>query len=122
MHRPTSGLATTLGRIANDRGRRAEQRAHDAMHAHRDDWPAWIEDVRPATEAEDRRGIDLVAQTDVGKLYLQVKCGSYGMKRHRARYPRIPAVAVKRDEGRRLYCRVLDCFAEARRAILEKRG
>ena len=111
-----------LGRIANDRGRRAEQRAHDAMHAHRDDWPPWLGDVRPATDAEDRRGIDLVAQTDVGKLYLQVKCGSYGTKRHRQRYPRIPVLAVKGDKGRRLFCRVLDCFATERRRVLALRG
>lgn len=60
------------GRAGNDRGRAAEARAvrlmPDAVAG-----VAWVSSWRVATADEDARGIDLVVESDVGPLHLQVK-------------------------------------------------
>lgn len=63
--------------------------------------PPWLLSARHASRAEDRAGIDIVLETDVGRLYLQVKSSTRGMlgflekKRWR---PRIAVVVVRRDD------------------------
>lgn len=69
-----SRVTQLIGRSANARGSNSERIAlaaaemaveqNEHLHA-----------ARAATPAEDRRGIDLVIDSDVGPLYLQVKDG-----------------------------------------------
>jgi hypothetical protein len=67
----------TLGKIGNDRGKENEEAAlQDGM-------PHWLFTVRIATAQEDAGGIDIVADSDVGPLYLQVKSSRRGVLEHR---------------------------------------
>lgn len=62
------------------RGRAAEERVCRLM----DDVVAsvpWLTSWRPATSVEDERGVDIVTESDVGPLYLQVKAGKRGASR-----------------------------------------
>lgn len=64
--------------IARERGRRTEDRFFRIFeHGYiPDNYPTWFYGFRAQTPREDREGIDAVAFTDMGKLYLQIK-GSY---------------------------------------------
>lgn len=67
-------LAQILGADARKRGCRSEHRVLEALSL--PSRPAWIRTVRAATKAEDRAGIDVVIESDLGKLYVQVKTGT----------------------------------------------
>lgn len=64
------------GHRGNERGRDAERRALCLL------WerpPRWLRSVRAAHRAEDCRGVDLVAQTDIGPCEIQVKASHTGV-------------------------------------------
>jgi hypothetical protein len=44
--------------------------------------PHWWFDLRGATKEEDRRGIDAVLTTDVGKIFFQIKSSRCGLDKH----------------------------------------
>jgi hypothetical protein len=50
--------------------------------------------ARAATRAEDNRGIDIVVDSDVGKLYLQVKSSRAGRAGFAERHPHLRAAVV----------------------------
>ncbi|GEM_PF-5632750 len=57
------------------------------------DWekPAWLDTIRPGSEAEDHKGIDFVMETkDVGKIFIQVKSSTWQADRFMAKHPRNP--------------------------------
>jgi hypothetical protein len=65
-----------FGKVANQRGRGNEKRVLDAcLLAAR---PGWMQAARLATREEDHDGIDVVIESDVGKLYVQVKSSRRG--------------------------------------------
>ena len=81
--------------------------------------------MRLVTRAEDRAGIDLVAASDVGPLYVQVKSSNDGRRRYeqrgRRRFMVEVVVAPVRCPG--LYrARLLDALADLRRRVQAKRG
>jgi len=60
------------GRQGNRKGHEAETRALNAAHSLclvR----SWLRSARKATPDEDGRGIDIVVETTIGPLYLQIK-------------------------------------------------
>lgn len=54
-------------------GHEKEKRIAKLLNASLDILPPWIFSARMATSAEDARGIDLVLETDVGDIHLQLK-------------------------------------------------
>lgn len=67
---PHTRVQGELGRI---RGEQAEARVVSLLQQ-ADLVPPWILGARRAAPAEDRRGVDVLVQTDVGILRVQVKC------------------------------------------------
>ena len=70
----------TLGKIGNERGKENEETTLAALQ---DGMPHWLYSARLATKKEDAAGIDIVAESDVGPLYLQVKSSRRGVLEHR---------------------------------------
>lgn len=102
------------------RGIESEWRFFRALREYRKDWCPWLTKVRWATEQEDSRGIDFVAQTrDVGDIYVQVK-SSPGIAeeymRKAAQGPFDVVIIVIRRE----YTRA-EIFSRARKLLSESR-
>ncbi len=81
-------LAQILGKDAKKRGRTNETRVIEALAL--PTRPPWMRSVRRGTKAEDHAGIDVVVESDVGKLFVQVKSSRGGKaafleRRRRAR-------------------------------------
>lgn len=77
------------GRAANKKGKVAEERALTAAELISTEI-SWLQACRLATKTEDNKGIDLVAITAIGPLYIQVKSSysqarRYRLKRRKAR-------------------------------------
>jgi len=82
--------------IARARGRRNEERALAACRSAAR--PEWMKSARLAAHREDHAGIDLVLETDVGQLFLQVKSSMTGkVKFESVRRKHRIAVVVVRD-------------------------
>lgn len=65
--------------LGKERGLRSESRVFEAFQTMRAHWPRWLHSIRPATDAEDLRGIDFVFRaSDDSELYLQVKSSRRG--------------------------------------------
>ncbi|HEY1691121.1 MAG TPA: hypothetical protein VGG39_03115 [Polyangiaceae bacterium] len=88
-------LAQMLGADARRRGKRSERHVLQALSL--PSRPEWMRSVRPATKEEDRAGIDVVVESDVGKLFVQVKSSQGGKARFEAkrRSARIAVVVAK---------------------------
>jgi hypothetical protein len=67
-----------------------ERRFRKGMERKRDEglFPEWLGFVIAAEPSEDRRGTDMWAYTDVGKIPLQIKASQSGKERHIQRYNR----------------------------------
>jgi hypothetical protein len=67
-----------------------ERRFRKGMERKRDEglFPEWLGFVVAAEQSEDRRGTDMWAYTDVGKIPLQIKASQSGKERHVQRYNR----------------------------------
>jgi hypothetical protein len=87
-------VKSLLGEVAAARGRSAEERVVEALAL--PSRPAWIHDARRATKAEDHAGIDAVVESDVGKLFVQVKSSRTGKAKfqERKRSVRVAVVVV----------------------------
>jgi len=83
-----------VGKLAAERGRARERHvlAACALRAR----PAWMRNARAATRVEDHRGIDVVIDSDVGKLFVQVKSSLMGKAKfeRRRRHARVVVVVV----------------------------
>jgi hypothetical protein len=112
-----------LGRLNLERGRDNEARVLAACTL--DARPAWMVRARKATAAEDRDGIDIVIESDVGKLFLQVKSSRLGkshfeQKRRRATVSVIIASAADTPEA--ILGRVVAALRPVRAAHLSERA
>lgn len=67
--------------LSDPRGDAAERRVLAALT--RPDRPAWIVKVRRARRGENRSGVDVVVDTDVGRVFLQVKSSVAGAQKWR---------------------------------------
>lgn len=80
-HRITS-FHKALGSATNQKGREAEIAVLATLiRSEGNPLPAWVEAARYSTPDEERRGIDIVVMTDVGRLFLQVKRSREGVRR-----------------------------------------
>jgi hypothetical protein len=115
-------LAQILGADAKKRGRRSEDHVLEALAL--PSRPEWIRSVRKATKTEDRAGIDVVVESDVGKLFVQVKSSRGGKthfeeKRRRARIAVVVAKVTDSPEG--LLRKVVGELAKMRAGYLKER-
>jgi hypothetical protein len=83
-----------LGKIATQRGRSSERRVLEACNLTAR--PEWMRSARAATRVEDHDGIDVVVESDIGKLYVQVKSSRRGKAAfvERRRRARVAVVVV----------------------------
>jgi hypothetical protein len=87
-------VARVLGKIGSERGRANEHHVLEAcLLASR---PAWMVSARAGTRAEDHDGIDVVVESDVGKLYVQVKSSRTGKAAFVKRRPRVSPITAPR--------------------------
>lgn len=107
-----------LGLANNERGAWNERRV---LHVLSSDVPAWVRSARAATKAEDRKGIDVVVDTDVGMLYLQVKSSRKGAERFDPRGKMIGVVVAGDASEKQLRRRVLGILGELRRQVQDRR-
>ena len=84
-----------LRKLARDRGQENERRFIAALTSNNDCMlPLWLRSVRCATKDEDHHGIDAVLETDVGKIFFQVKSSQRGAEKHRRRRRRIHTIVM----------------------------
>ena len=83
----------TSGHRSGEKGRLAEQRCVNIVAKLSVQFPSIIS-VRLATDKEDARGIDVVVETDLGKLYLQVKSSHYGAHKYRRKRPNAKTIVI----------------------------
>lgn len=81
------------GRHANKKGRTAEERALAAV-AHIAIKFTWMQNHRLATKPEDAKGIDVVVNTSIGPLYIQVKSSRTGVRHYKERRRKARVVIV----------------------------
>lgn len=71
-----------IRREARHRGWLRELWALQALTDNPETIPAWCTRAERASVEEDKRGIDIVVHTDVGKLYLQIKGSTYAVDKY----------------------------------------
>lgn len=78
--------------------------------------PSWLRRTRRATRIEDRSGIDVVVETDVGTMLIQVKSSDFGKERFRPRrFLGISIVVVRAaDTPEGLLGKVVDALSDLR--------
>ena len=116
-------IARVLGKLGSERGRANERHVLDACLLPQR--PAWMTSARAGTRAEDHDGIDVVVESDVGKLLLQVKSSrtgkaAFAQRRRRARVAVV--VAKSGDTLEEILRRVVGALAPVRRQYLTERG
>ncbi len=115
-------LAQILGKDAKKRGRRSEHWVLEALALPAR--PSWIRSARKATPAEDHAGIDAVVESDVGKLFVQVKSSRGGKAAflERRRSARIAVVVVRvTDSPEAVLAKVVGELAKIRAEYLALR-
>jgi hypothetical protein len=116
-------IACLLGKLGSERGRANEHHALEACLL--PTRPAWMTSARAATRAEDHDGIDVVVESDVGKLFVQVKSSRTGKAAFAARRRRahVAVVVVKSgDTLEEILRRVVGALGPVRRQYLTERG
>lgn len=111
-----------------DRGRlKGEYNERRVRHVFDDaPMPPWLRELVPATPAQDAEGIDYVAHTDVGEIYVQIKSSRVGARcfrrKHGARARYIAIVLVRGHDSREtIRCRLLSQVGELRAFFRDKR-
>ncbi len=120
---PPRNVHAILGKIANQRGRTSEQRVLEACQL--PGRPGWMKSARAATRAEDHDGIDVVVESDVGKLFVQVKSSLRGKAdfEERRRRARVAVVVVGAgDAAEKVLRKVVGELAKVRAGYLKERG
>ena len=89
--------------------------------------PEWLKFARLATHNEDSKGIDIVVDSDVGKIYLQVKGSSAHQIQFEASHKRkveiMPVIIVDlREIVSEVRSNALNLITPLRQRFLEKRG
>ena len=116
-------VARVLGRLGNERGRANEHHALEACLL--PTRPAWMTSARAGTRAEDHDGIDVVVESDVGKLFLQVKSSRTGKAAfaERRRRAHVAVVVVRAgDTLEEILRRVVGALAPMRKQYRGERG
>ncbi len=116
-------VSRVLGKIGTERGRTNERHVLEACLL--PTRPAWMKSARAATRAEDHDGIDVVVESDVGKLLIQVKSSRTGKAAfaERRRRAQVAVVVVKSGDALdAVLRRVIGALAPLRKQFLAERG
>ena len=116
-------IACLLGKLGSERGRANEHHALEACLL--PTRPAWMTSARAATRAEDHDGIDVVVESDVGKLFVQVKSSRTGKAAfaERRRRAHVAVVVVKSgDTLEEILRRAVGALAPVRKRYLTQRA
>ncbi len=84
--------------------------------------PVWLLGARICTEEEDAQGIDVVVETDIGPVYLQVKSSYDNAKKFLRRWPQrnVGMVVVRpQDDQETIFNKALDSAAKQRSQVLK---
>lgn len=112
-------------KVAKEKGAGSEARILHILLGSESDWPGWLKTIRPATEEEDKTGCDIVAGTDVGKLYLQVKSSWTGVDHfNNRRRSKLISTIVSRplDEPEKLFKIAIRKLSDMRDQVRKIRG
>jgi len=114
-----------IGSVAQKKGRDGESRVLLALQNAQSTWPNWLKSIRKATNTEDKKGCDLVADTDVGQLYLQIKSSQTGVKKFGQRQ-RKKMIAVMLSKPNMTQSQIasqgIEALGALHQLILERRG
>jgi len=116
------GVRRVLGKLANERGAKNEDRVVEACALPAR--PPWLLSARKATRAEDAQGIDVVIESDVGKLFVQVKSSRGGKARfvERGRAHVAVVVVTHADSSEKVLRKVVGEVSRLRAQYLKLRG
>lgn len=110
-----------IGDAARAKGENRELRALASLVL--GEIPPWLLSVRRATVDEDRRGVDIIGESDVGQIMLQVKGCAAAARSFKAdprsRYIEVVIVDERTDDAT-IRVRVIDAFGRAREATRER--
>lgn len=124
-------LSKVFRKIGRGRGRDTEDRFFRLFRYGKvpPDFPSWFHGFRSATQEEDCAGIDAVAFTDVGKIFIQIKSSWAGVqkfKKQQEQYHKrgwIFLVIVRSsDSDNDILERTRHVLSQARTAILSHRN
>lgn len=112
-----------LGKVGRERGTSSEARVLAACQL--EGRPPWMVSARAATREEDHAGIDVVIESDVGKLFVQVKSSRRGkaafLERRRRAVVGVVVASVA-DAPERLLAKVVGALAPIRKKYLAERA
>lgn len=121
-----SVLGPILGQTRNNLGREREETALEALQRHSDPiTPHWLRSSRKATVTEDRQGIDIVAMTDIGKLFIQIKGTERAVEQFTAAHPKgniLPFIINKHKDPGTLRQELISCLERERARIIALRS
>lgn len=110
--------------VSNNKGRETERRFFEAMREFRNKRPEWLLSIRRGTQKEDAQGIDGVASTDIGKIFIQIKSSEVGAQKfikgpHFRRNKHIVIVVILYSYGPRSICKkAYEKISAMRRTII----
>ncbi len=118
----TTRLPHLLAEITAERGTENERRVQATVN-HLRQQISWITDVRCSTEREEARGIDLIVETDQGRILLQVKSSLIGREaflRDSSHDPNILVIVADDEETDESLKKTLSILFRHRYAALSK--
>ena len=116
--------------ISFERGEDHEEKVLRVFAERTPDVPEWFRSIRKGTMKQDfNKGIDFVIETDVGKIFLQVKSSRHFAKEFRrgqaeGRYSGYIAVVVLDDDSitdQQVRARILSRLSLVRNVFVERR-
>jgi hypothetical protein len=118
--RRPSGRPPRVDKVTYQRGIESEMRVLESCRL--PSRPPWMHRARPATRIEDRSGIDIVIESDVGALLVQVKSSNAGKQYFRRRPLLSIGIVVVRtaDSAEALLAKVVGELEPIRAQHLEK--
>ncbi|HEY4489949.1 MAG TPA: hypothetical protein VJC12_01685 [Candidatus Paceibacterota bacterium] len=121
-----SRVRSLIGKIGQERGRINENKFFSAF-SQGVPLPEWLYRIERASREEDYRGIDAIAHTDVGKIFVQIKSSYrairyFQIRRQRERLAVAFVVVNAYDSPEEIRQKGLNATSEARERILQKRA
>ena len=112
-----------LGKAGREKGKHAEQRVLQAVHELTKS-VTWMNSTRRSTSQEDTQSIDVVLETNIGMLFVQVKSSRTGARhfRRKRRRAHIVIVVIEPEmSDTKIRAKVHGALGFLRRNILENR-
>lgn len=118
MTDPRHRIFKAIGQSRHERGFRNEARVVEALSENK---PAWVKSARISTRHEDHNGIDVVVESDVGSLYLQIKSSVAGANSFEPRHNVAVMIVRQHDTHERIRDRAIGHLSNLREKYLKLR-